>query len=211
MIPLILVTDAITAASDYIQKHTESPQFIEREIVGEKDSISIDQIRTLRKELQIKHVIPQRVIIWQFDSATLEAQNALLKVLEEKNMNVYFYLHVRRSESILPTIRSRCTVIDLRSKDATSYSTEVEQLIEELLQEKQSYKFFSSPLLQPTDKKQAQDFLLQAILVLRNKMKKNRSYAALLTKTFDLLRKIETNNLNPQLSLDQWVLWIKRS
>lgn len=211
MIPLILITDARSDASEYIQKHTDSLQFIEKIVEGENASITIDQIRILRKELQIKHVMSQRVIIWDFDSATLEAQNALLKVLEEKNMNVYFYLHVRSPKSILPTIQSRCTIIDLRSKEPTEFSTEVKRLIEELLQEKQSFTLFNSPLLQPADKRQAQDFLLQAILILRNKMKENTSYAALLQKTFELLNKIEKNNLNPQLALDQWVLWLKRS
>lgn len=47
----------------------------------------------------------------QFDNATEEAQNKLLKTLEEPPKNVYFLIATQNEGKILPTIKSRCEKI----------------------------------------------------------------------------------------------------
>ena len=50
-------------------------------------------------------------VINNFDVSTTEAQNKLLKVLEEPPKNVYFLLSAKRQDKVLPTIKSRCDKI----------------------------------------------------------------------------------------------------
>ena len=50
-------------------------------------------------------------IIENIDLSTTEAQNKLLKVLEEPPKNVYFLLSCASSDKVLPTIKSRCDKI----------------------------------------------------------------------------------------------------
>lgn len=58
--------------------------------------------------------LPYKIfIIKNFDSATEEAQNKLLKILEEPPKNVYFLLHACNEDRVLPTIKSRCDKIKI--------------------------------------------------------------------------------------------------
>lgn len=58
--------------------------------------------------------LPYKIfIIRNFDISTEEAQNKLLKVLEEPPKNVYFLLSAKSEERVLPTIKSRCDKIKI--------------------------------------------------------------------------------------------------
>lgn len=54
-------------------------------------------------------------IIDDFDKSTSEAQNKLLKVLEEPNSNMYYLLSTSNAQNVLPTIKSRCFKIEIGS------------------------------------------------------------------------------------------------
>ncbi|MBR1890305.1 MAG: hypothetical protein IJ817_01295 [Clostridia bacterium] len=66
-------------------------------------------------EAYIKPVnLPNKIfVINNFDISTEEAQNKLLKVLEEPPKNVYFLLSVANESKVLPTIKSRCDKIKI--------------------------------------------------------------------------------------------------
>lgn len=70
-------------------------------------------------EAYIKPVnLPYKIfIIKNFDQSTEEAQNKLLKVLEEPPANVYFLLSAKSEERVLPTIKSRCDKIKIPPLD----------------------------------------------------------------------------------------------
>lgn len=58
--------------------------------------------------------LPYKIfVIKDFDVSTEEAQNKLLKVLEEPPKNVYFLLSAKSEERVLPTIKSRCDKIKI--------------------------------------------------------------------------------------------------
>lgn len=76
----------------------------------EDNSIGIEDVRTFQKRLTL---IPYASaftigIIHDADHLTHEAQQALLKTLEEPPPHVLLYLETQSDESLLPTIRSRC-------------------------------------------------------------------------------------------------------
>jgi len=93
------------------------------------DDYSIEAIRSIKKFLfQTPYQHQSKIII--IENAHLlqpEAQNALLKMLEEPGKNNYFFLTTDRPHQLLSTIISRCHQI----KDISSSST------------------LSSPLLKP--------------------------------------------------------------
>lgn len=70
-----------------------------------------DIISTLsRKPYQSKAV---SVVITEADKLSIEAQNALLKTLEEPPGNANLILVSENPENLLPTVRSRCRMINL--------------------------------------------------------------------------------------------------
>jgi DNA polymerase III delta prime subunit len=80
----------------------------------DKPSISIEQIRGLVPPLSLSLTSPNGgrvVIIDQADVLTVEAQNALLKLIEEPPRKTTFVLVAAQLERLLPTVRSRCATI----------------------------------------------------------------------------------------------------
>jgi len=79
----------------------------------EGTSIKIEQIRELIKKIYEKPVVSNRKVYIINDSnyMTKEAQNSLLKTLEEPPEYVTIILITSNENSFLPTIKSRCTKI----------------------------------------------------------------------------------------------------
>jgi len=80
------------------------------------EPIKIDQVRELQRELALLPYEGQwRVaILSEFERATPEAANALLKTLEEPPSYVVLLLTAARIDQLLPTIISRCQLLWLR-------------------------------------------------------------------------------------------------
>ena len=80
-----------------------------------KKNIAVSQIRDLRADAYVKsHMAARRVfVIDKADSMNEQAQNALLKVLEEPPADIIFILIAESATALLDTIISRCTVLSL--------------------------------------------------------------------------------------------------
>ena len=80
------------------------------QITPDSDTIGIEQSRSIQKHLKLKQVgkLDRRVVvIYNSSKLTLEAQSALLKLLEEPPDNVLFILTTEEVTQLLPTIASR--------------------------------------------------------------------------------------------------------
>ncbi len=82
----------------------------------ERTRILIEQVRELQRALALApYESKVRIaLLLNFQEATEDAQNALLKVLEEPPDRVVLLLTAESPESLLPTISSRCEHIRLR-------------------------------------------------------------------------------------------------
>lgn len=82
-------------------------------IEAESNNIKIEQIRELTKKVYEKPIVSQRKVYIINDSncMTKEAQNSLLKTLEEPPEYVTIILVASNDNLFLPTIKSRCTKI----------------------------------------------------------------------------------------------------
>ena len=88
-----------------------NPDFIF--IEPDNGSIKIDQIRNMQKEVSEKPIISNNkvCIINDADLMTVEAQNCLLKTLEEPPAYMTIILVGTNESNFLPTIKSRCTIM----------------------------------------------------------------------------------------------------
>ncbi|MBU0971036.1 MAG: DNA polymerase III subunit delta' [Proteobacteria bacterium] len=89
------------------------PDIIQISPADKKKIISIAQIREIGGVLSSKpnEAAKRMVLIQDADLMNAQAQNALLKVLEEPPENTFFILTATRLSPLLPTILSRCRQI----------------------------------------------------------------------------------------------------
>ncbi|HSE35315.1 MAG TPA: hypothetical protein VLB83_04300 [Candidatus Paceibacterota bacterium] len=71
----------------------------------------IDDARNVRERGQMRPIGERKYFVIATENVTLEAQNALLKTLEEPAPDTHFFLLVRTSETLLPTLRSRVRIV----------------------------------------------------------------------------------------------------
>lgn len=90
---------------------SNNPDFLV--IKPDGNSIKIDQIRELVKNVYEKPIVSEKkvYIIDQSETMTQEAQNSLLKTLEEPPEYITIILISSNENLFLPTIKSRCTKI----------------------------------------------------------------------------------------------------
>ena len=92
-----------------------------REIIPEKGSISIDVVRTLIRFFRLQvpgaTAIKRVAIIQNAETMGREAQNALLKLLEEPPAGSVLLLTSSQPDQLLPTIRSRTQILLLPAPD----------------------------------------------------------------------------------------------
>jgi DNA polymerase III delta prime subunit len=84
-------------------------------LINQDSGWGIDQIRKISNFLSQKPFSHQSkiIIILEAQNLNIEAQNALLKILEEPGKDNYVILSTNKVKSILPTIISRCQTIKL--------------------------------------------------------------------------------------------------
>ena len=94
-----------------------------------KKSWGIDDVKQLQKKIVLKPFAGtwKATILWDADALTPEAQNALLKLLEEPPANTLIILTAASQESILPTIISRCFVFEI--PETADYSDDLKHEI----------------------------------------------------------------------------------
>jgi len=84
--------------------------------VNTADFRGIDSIRVIRKNMQFK-ALQGDCLVWLIDEAhklTKDAQNALLKMLEDSPKHVYFVLCTTEPTGLLGTVKNRCAQFQVR-------------------------------------------------------------------------------------------------
>lgn len=105
----------------------------------EKGSIKIDVIRQMQEEISEKPIISKRKVYIIEDSETMtqEAQNCLLKTLEEPPEYIVIILITSNESKLLTTVKSRCLKLpfnEISKEDINKYLKEnYEDIIDENL------------------------------------------------------------------------------
>lgn len=110
----MLATEFAKIVLNNQNKSDNHPDFLCIEPDG--NSIKIEQIRFLQKKIQEKPILSnQKVyIINDADTMTQEAQNCLLKTLEEPPEFAKLILIGSNENAFLPTIKSRCIILNFQ-------------------------------------------------------------------------------------------------
>ncbi len=103
-------------------------------IVSPEKTIGIGDIRNFQSQIFLKPSQGKEkgVVINAANGITTEAQNSLLKVLEEPPANTYILIIALSKDSFLPTILSRCKVIELSDNEVKNLD-EFDKTLEKLL------------------------------------------------------------------------------
>lgn len=105
------------------------------------DFRGIDSVREIRKQAKYKPLEGNRRM-WILDEAhqlTKDAQNALLKILEDTPNHVYFALCTTDPQKLLPTVKDRCSKFEVRpltNKEMTKLLVKICKAEKEPLQKK---------------------------------------------------------------------------
>lgn len=109
------------------------------------NNIKIEQIREIQKKVLEKPIISKRkvYIINDSDKMTKEAQNCLLKTLEEPPKYVTIILIGSNESAFLSTIKSRCTIINFEK-------ISIEE-IQKYMKENYDFEFQNQNILKATE------------------------------------------------------------
>jgi DNA polymerase III delta prime subunit len=77
------------------------------------DLLGVDEARAIGQIALTIPLGPRKILMIQANSFTAEAQNALLKLLEEPAANTHFFILVKNISVLLPTLRSRLAEFEI--------------------------------------------------------------------------------------------------
>ncbi len=155
MIARLLISPDITkikkAIGETLSLHFEGVKLNHPDVlhfrVGEK--LGISEARKIKSHFALKPFSAKGrvLVIEDAGSLTIEAQNALLKTLEEPPKEAILILGVASDTYLLPTILSRCQIIRLDATDPTgitnntyeSYVKDVEKMLDSTAEERFAY------------------------------------------------------------------------
>jgi len=164
---------------DYAQQHAINAFDITR-VEKELDtksttkSIGIETIKLMQKNLYLKPMKSENKLIVLEDAQLLtpEAQNALLKVLEEPPAHTHIILGTETKEALLPTILSRCQIIELKTEEkklSEKTREELTSFVASLPELSVGERFKRAEQL-AKDKEKAIEWIENLILILREKL-----------------------------------------
>jgi len=214
----LIISSDKKASEDYaieIVKH-EQVEKLDITIIENEKTIGIGQVRNLQQSLFLKPLKGKvkATILKNAENLTVEAQNALLKVLEEPPPNTLIILTISNQDLLLPTILSRCKIIKLNKKTPELLQKEITQylnLLKSLLLAEAGERL---KLAQDygQSKEETLVFLEKVIRALRNKII-NEANEGLISKHPYILasfqsayKTISTTNINPRFCLENLFL-----
>ncbi len=174
------------------------------------NSIGIEDIRSqLVEDVQIKPYIgPRKIYIMpEAEKLTLQAQNALLKTIEEPPAYAVILLLTSNIETFLPTITSRCVKLSLRPVEET--------MVKEYLMETMHLPDYEAQMdaslshgnvgkaKQIAESEEFMEMTDQAFRVLRN------SGDLELYELVEKIKELSTNKQNIYEYLDLFIMWFR--
>jgi hypothetical protein len=193
---------------------------LETSVKQNTQSIGIEDIKHMQKKIFLKPIKSEKkaIIIDEAELLTIEAQNALLKILEEPPNNTILFLSTTTKETLLPTILSRCHVVQLEEEKPQLSEKEKEELhtfLEEFSQWGVGEKLKKAESL-AKDKDKTIDWIGKLIFVLRenilesysaNKNNESMNQWSNKIKLFQTLHTtLKTTNVNPRFAIENTLL-----
>jgi len=176
----------------------------------EKKSVGIEHSRKLTKFLKEKpfnHKVKVGLIL-EAQYLTIEAQNALLKTLEEPPANSYLILTAPKKSSLIPTVISRCFVTKLQNLPIDSYLYISEELLRLLFDRAYALDWVNGHKDQIETREEALVLLEKWEGELRQQLVKNHQKWAVnaVVRLWETRSVVENTNVNIRLAIEEWLL-----
>ena len=180
-----------------------------------QNTIGIEELRLLKQRIALKPYKSKTkaIIIEEAQTLTIEAQNAFLKTLEEPPDHTIIILLTSNVDALLPTIVSRCQVIQLPTINQQLTTEKLEAKSKELaafLQGGIGERFVLAERV-TKDKQTAIDWLSDMILITRHLLIERINnyttedipiYLQLLKSSQRAYTLLSTTNVNPRFTLE---------
>lgn len=108
------------------------PDIYRVKILDKKQAIGVGEIRRMISDCYIKPNEAAGKVYLITDKMTVEAQNALLKILEEPPQSVQFIIMTRSSSTLLQTVLSRSAVFRLDESIPNEKDAQADELAKEI-------------------------------------------------------------------------------
>lgn len=174
-------------------------------------NLSIEEVRNIQKTIFLKPLKSnyKAVVLQSAHTLSTQAQNALLKVLEEPPQDTLIILETERSELLLPTILSRCKIIVIKEPtDAPSKENLSNPVVPSLFSMGIGEKLKLAQDKGKT-KEDACDFLEKLITTARTEIISNHfndTYLELIKALQKTHTIIKTTNVQPRFALENLFL-----
>ncbi len=201
--------DSLKSAQNIIEQ-SKVDKFDIESIEFEK-ALGIEDVRNIQKTIFLKPFRGEKkaTILILKNGATTEAQNSMLKLLEEPPASSLIFLVTDNAKVFLPTILSRVKLIELTNEE---FQTSPERLAEILSLNGAGDKLYLAQVV-GKEKDEAIIWLEQVILATREQMLKSLDSKQESLKLRKLIHKMElthydlkTTNVNPRLTLENLFL-----
>jgi len=176
-------------------------------------TMGIADVRNIQKAILLKPFRgkTKAVIIDTYESITLEAQNALLKILEEPPANTIIVIMTAKRELILPTIISRCKIIVLKEKEnklTEADSTELKNALNILLNGQTGTKLKIAQDIAKDKENVALWLEKMLVFIIKEIIKDNQNskYLNILKKLQKTYKTIGNTNVNQRTALENFFL-----
>jgi hypothetical protein len=168
---------ALVKVRDFVAQELEIAMLGNPDVfVFESDSLGIDEARELRRRQEMRAFgsttlttggPPLKIFIVVVQTVTSEAQNALLKTLEEPTVGTHLFFIVPHAEALLPTLRSRMTIVQIPEVRKQSDASNLAKTFLDAQTIAQRMRLLK-PILDAKDKAEAVRFFDALIRLLRN-------------------------------------------
>jgi len=201
---IILLTNENKQIDEFIKKNFSKEDII-ISVFPEKTEYSINQIRSIQKEVKYFNPKKRIYVFYDFDQSSLEAQNAFLKLLEEPPENVIFILITENIYWLIPTIASRAKIINLKNNNQKTAI--VDEKIESMMN---AIKKGNLTLVDVENKEETKKIIMSIVLFFKKQLSNEPKGYLILKEAIRYLSLLENNNLNPQTTLDNLLIFIDK-
>jgi hypothetical protein len=190
--------------ADSKTEHQNDPDLLIIEKEKDKKSIGITQSRNITKFLREKPLVSElkTVVILSSELMTNEAQNALLKTLEEPPSYAEIYLLSKTESSLLDTVTSRCVKKAVLAGDKNiSETSEILHILELSLGE----RLDKAKLIPQMEKEDLTELLEKWIIELRTSSSDLKTVEKI-KRIIEFKKDLEETNVNTRLAIETLLL-----
>lgn len=204
-----LIVGSPESRNKYIDSYIQERQIPVYNVIRITETVKIALTRELKKRLSISSGGVMRVVILPPD-ITLDAQNALLKTIEELDAHTHILIESESRDSLLPTVVSRCTVVMLAASENIADSQSLNRLATMFQEENETVKIelamkYIDSLGTITEdhvKQIIMDFRELLIHTISNSKKNVRDILEILKSLILLYPLCQNNNVNKRMMLE---------